>query len=122
MNPLHAVKLFQDYMLKAKELALRVKEAKQKHPGTGGGIRVVLLNPVATTRTATDEPAPCGPVKAQPLVPNSEDAFDPAELIEDFEHPICQFCIGVGWVRDANGINMVTCVYCEGKGRAPAPE
>ena len=51
-----------------------------------------------------------------------EDAFDPAELIEDFDHPICQICMGIGMVRDENGINMVTCHYCEGKGRAPAPE
>jgi hypothetical protein len=54
--------------------------------------------------------------------PNSGEAFDPAELIEDFEHPICQFCMGIGHVRDENGINMVRCDYCEGAGRAPAPE
>jgi len=54
--------------------------------------------------------------------PNSEDALDPAELIEDFEHPICQFCMGTGVVRDENGIHMVRCDYCEGEGRAPAPE
>ena len=54
--------------------------------------------------------------------PNSEDALDPAELIEDFEHPICQFCMGTGMVRDENGIHMVRCDYCEGEGRAPAPE
>jgi hypothetical protein len=34
--------------------------------------------------------------------------------------PICQFCLGVGHVRDENGIHMVRCDYCEGKGRAPA--
>ncbi len=55
--------------------------------------------------------------------PNSEDALDPAELIEDFEYPICQFCLGTGWIRDENGIHMVRCDYCcEGGGRAPAPE
>ena len=54
--------------------------------------------------------------------PNSQDALDPAELIEDFEHPICQFCMGTGMVRDENGIHMVRCDYCEGEGRAPAPE
>jgi hypothetical protein len=43
-------------------------------------------------------------------------------LIDDFEHPICQFCLGVGHVRDENGIHMVPCSYCEGVGRAPAPE
>ena len=50
--------------------------------------------------------------------PNSEDAFDHAELIEDFEYPICQICMGTGWVRDENGIQMVTCDYCEGEGRS----
>ena len=54
--------------------------------------------------------------------PNSDDTFDPAELVEDFEHPICQICMGTGWVRDENGIHMVTCDYCEGEGRAPDPE
>ena len=54
--------------------------------------------------------------------PNSEGAFDRAELIEDFEHPICQFCMGTGMVWDANGTNIVTCDYCEGVGRAPALE
>jgi hypothetical protein len=41
-NPLHAVKLFHDYMLKAKELALKAAEIKKKETGAGGGIRVVL--------------------------------------------------------------------------------
>jgi hypothetical protein len=49
-----------------------------------------------------------------------DDAFDPAELIEDFEHLICTFCLGVGWVRDANGIEMMRCEGCEGVGRAPS--
>ena len=44
------------------------------------------------------------------------------ELVEDFEHPICECCMGTGWVRDENGIHMVRCNYCEGKGRAPARE
>jgi len=46
-NPLHAVKLYQDYMLKAKEMWLRAAELKKKEKGSGGGIRVVLPNPVA---------------------------------------------------------------------------
>jgi hypothetical protein len=29
---------------------------------------------------------------------------------------------GTGMVRDENGIHMVTCGYCEGKGRAPQME
>jgi hypothetical protein len=41
-NPLHAVKLYQDYMLKAKELAIRAQEAKKNQTGPGGGIRIVL--------------------------------------------------------------------------------
>ena len=177
-NPLHAVKLYHDYMLRAKELKIRVAELKKKEKGATGGIRVVLLNPVAdpllrpgqkprplrllgqdpstplpdATGTATDaQPSPdpvpahadgarksANPQSTSPAItplydrpnpqaspapaPNSEDGFDPAELIEDFEDPICQFCVGTKWVRDENGINMVACHYCEGKGRAPAPE
>ena len=45
-NPLHAVKLYHDYMLKAKELELKTKELEKKEKGPGGGIRIVLLNPV----------------------------------------------------------------------------
>jgi hypothetical protein len=57
------------------------------------------------------------------LAPNSEDAFDPAELIEDFEYPICQICMGTRMVRDENGIHIVTCPYCEGAGgRRPRRE
>ena len=41
VNPLHAVKLFHDYMLKARELSIRVRELK-KEKGSGGGIRIVL--------------------------------------------------------------------------------
>ena len=61
---------------------------------------------LAPIGTATAEPA-----LAQPPAPNPEDTFDPAQLIEDFEHPICQFCMGTGMVRDENGINIVTCDY-----------
>jgi hypothetical protein len=35
---------------------------------------------------------------------------------------LIQICMGTGMVRDENGINMVTCHYCEGEGRAPAPD
>jgi hypothetical protein len=45
-----------------------------------------------------------------------------AQLVDDFEDPICQFCLGVGHVKDENGIHMVPCNYCEGTGRAPARE
>jgi hypothetical protein len=65
---------------------------------------------------------PSGGAITSTPAPNSRGAFDPAELIEDFEHPICQLCLGVGWVRDENGIHMVQCAYCEGQGRAPALE
>jgi len=41
-NPLHAVKLYQDYMLKAKEMWLRAAELKKNEKRSGGGIRVVL--------------------------------------------------------------------------------
>ena len=63
-NPLYAVKLFQDYMLKAKELALRAREAKQKQKGTGGGIRIVLpsvpADPLLKTRPETAAPEAAG--------------------------------------------------------------
>ena len=42
VNPLHAVKLLQDYMLKARELSIRGRELKKKEKGTGGSIRIVL--------------------------------------------------------------------------------
>jgi len=41
-NPLYAVKLFHDYMVKSRELALKLRDAKKKDEGTGGGIRIVL--------------------------------------------------------------------------------
>jgi hypothetical protein len=44
-NPLHAVKLYQDYMLKAKELAIKVAELKKNENATGGGIRIVVPSP-----------------------------------------------------------------------------
>jgi len=143
-NPLHAVKVYQDYMLKSKELALRAQEQKKKEQGSAGGIRIVLpsvpvdplLRPGRPPRPLrllghdpskplpdiaglpTKAPASSGPVPVQSNAPNPGDAFDPAELIEDFEHPICTFCLGVGWVRDANGIEMMRCEGCEGVGRA----
>ena len=43
-------------------------------------------------------------------------------MVDDFEDPICTFCVGVGWVRDDSGIKIVKCAYCGGAGRAPAPE
>ena len=60
--------------------------------------------PATTQEIGTPPPAP---------------AFDASELIDDFEHPVCTFCVGVGHVRDENGIHMVPCSYCEGTGRAP---
>ena len=41
-NPLLAVKLYLDYMLRARELAIRVAALKKKEKGSGGGIRIVL--------------------------------------------------------------------------------
>ena len=58
----------------------------------------------------------------EPRPPRRRPCTIEAQMIEDFEHPICVFCTGVGWVRDENGIEMVHCSYCEGAGRAPAPE
>src|SRR5207245_6658325 len=126
-------------------LAIRAQEAKKTQAGTGGGIRIVLpsvpvdplLRPGQPSRplrllgqdpskplpdTAgppTKAPASSGPVPAQSNAPNPDDAFDPAELIEDFEYPICRFCMGTGWVRAANGIEMVRWEGCEWAGGAP---
>jgi hypothetical protein len=147
-NPLHAVKLYQDYMLKAKELALRAAELKQNEKGGSGGIRVVLPSvsvdpllrpgqpprglrllgqdpskpinngagregPGAPTAPGHDAQGGTGPSRelrepthSDPPLPAP--ALDPSELIDDFEHPICQFCLGVGHVRDENGIEMVS--------------
>jgi hypothetical protein len=177
VSPAVFLKALHDYMLKSRELALKLRDAK-KNEGTGGGIRIVLPSVPAdpllkpgqkprplrllgqdpskplpdATGTATDaQPSPGSvpthadgarkpantrstpPAITSPYqrlnqqpspapAPNSEGAFDRAELIEDFEHPICQICMGTGMVRDENGINIVTCDYCEGEGRAPAPE
>ena len=56
------------------------------------------------TATATTPPAATSPDPrlANQLSPHwpDPDAFDPAELIEDFEHPICETCMGIGMVRD----------------------
>ena len=78
VSPANFLKLFLDYMLKLRELALKTKAAKKNSMGSGGGIRVVLLNP----GTPTEESASSGPVPVQSPAPNPEDAFDPAELVE----------------------------------------
>ena len=57
-NPLHAVKLFQDYMLKAKEQELRADELKKKEKGSGGGIRIVLPSPVVDPGAAESSHSP----------------------------------------------------------------
>jgi hypothetical protein len=153
VSPVAFLKLFLDYMLKIREQALKAKAAKQNSKGSGGGIRIVLQNPIVdpllrpgqkprplrllgqdpdkplpdTTGTttkapATEAPASSGPVPARSPAPNSDDKFDPAELIEDFEDPVCEFCMGIGHGRDENGIRMVRCEACEGAGRAPKQE
>ena len=77
-----------------------------------------------TTGTATEQPASAGcrhqsTAKApEPLSPAPPEDFE-AQLVEDFEHPICWSCLGVTMVRDENGIKMVTCEICGGLGRAP---
>jgi hypothetical protein len=75
------------------------------------------------TGTSTKQPASSGPVPSLPLAPNPQAKFDPIELVEDFEHPICQLCLSLGMVRDENGIKMVTCDYCGAPGqRRPRKE
>jgi hypothetical protein len=41
-NPINAVKLYHDYMLRAQELALKAEAFKKKEKGATGGIRIVL--------------------------------------------------------------------------------
>ena len=48
MNPLASVKILHDYMLKARERAIKRREAKIKQERIGAGIRVVLLRPTAS--------------------------------------------------------------------------
>jgi len=175
-NPLHAVKLYQDDMLKARELAVKVAELKKKEKGVGGGIRIVLPSPVvdpllrpgqeprplrllgqdpskpieyyqgqdrhqgteSCTGTASHEPLVAPATNARGDVAQKREVSQPraispsepppsasepedfeAQLVEDFEHPICWNCLGATMVRDENGIKMVTCEACEGTGRAP---
>ena len=47
VNPATFLKLLLDYMLKLRESALKAKAAKINSKGSSGGIRVVLLNPIA---------------------------------------------------------------------------
>jgi hypothetical protein len=77
---------------------------------------------VADRRPELPAPAtrPCG-IRRMLVGVLAPPTFDPAELIEDFEYPICRFCMGIGHVRE-NGIHLVRCNYCEGEGRAPAPD
>ena len=63
------------------------------------------------------DPSPAAKPSEPP--PPASKPFDPSELIEDFEHPICWNCLGATMVRDENGIHMVRCEACEGRGRAP---
>jgi len=46
VSPAAFLKLFLDYMLKIREQALKAKAAKQNSKGSGGGIRIVLQNPI----------------------------------------------------------------------------
>jgi len=64
------------------------------------------------------QPRAISPSEPPPSAPEPED-FE-AQLIEDFEHPICWLCLGAKMVRDENGINMIDCGVCGGTARAPA--
>jgi len=41
-SPVVFLKILHDYMLKSRELALKIRDAKKQSHGTGGGIRIVL--------------------------------------------------------------------------------
>jgi hypothetical protein len=85
--------------------------------------KTALEEPAAYTRSMSPATTSSNPRLNQPSRPEPDpDAFDAAELIEDFEHPICWNCLGATMVRDENGINMVTCDYCGGRAGRPAPE
>jgi hypothetical protein len=85
-------------------------------PGSPSGDSALQPGPNQGPSTASRQLRPAPPS------PPAEEAFDPSELIEDFEHPICECCMGIGCVRDENGIKMVKCEACEGAGRAPWQE
>jgi hypothetical protein len=53
-----------------------------------------------TTGTTTEKPASSRPVPPESLAANPENTFDPAELIEDFEHLVCERCMGTGSIHD----------------------
>ena len=55
-NPLDAVKLFHEYMFRAKELELKTQQLEKKQKGPEGGIRVVLLNPVVDPLSRPGQP------------------------------------------------------------------
>jgi hypothetical protein len=46
VNPATFLKLLLDYMRKLRESALKAKAAKKNSKGSGGGIRIVLPNPI----------------------------------------------------------------------------
>src|SRR5262249_43403844 len=70
--------------------------------------------------TIRGTPSPVAPAQATPA-PQPED-FE-AQMIDDFERPICWNCLGATMIRDPEyGIKMVTCEVCGGAGRAPASE
>ena len=59
----------QDYTLKAKELAIRAREAKKKEKGTPGGIRIVLPSvPADPLQKPGQKPRPLRLLSLSPLL------------------------------------------------------
>jgi hypothetical protein len=72
-NPFHAVKLYQDYMLKAKELALGAAEPRKKAKGSGGGIRIGSCCPPASWIPYSDLATfRCEMGREQPVFPRAD--------------------------------------------------
>src|SRR5262249_10843242 len=140
VSPAIFLKLFQDWAAGDLDRRLKRAESKKKEKGSGGGIRIVLPNPVVdpllrpgqpprglrllgedpskplpdTTRTSTMQPASSGPVHPQPLAPKPEVKFDPTELIDDDLPQPCHKCDGWGRQRIGFGDRTEPCDRCGG--------
>jgi hypothetical protein len=146
-NPLHAVKLYHDFMWKAKELKLRKAELKKNQTGTGGGIRIVLPSVPAdpllrpgqtprplrllgqdpdkplpdTTGTTTKAPATKAPASSPGTVPCAKlrRQIRSSRANRGLRAPDLRMLHGARVGPGRERIEMVKCGACEGVGRAP---
>jgi hypothetical protein len=106
-NPLHAVKLFHDYMLKAEELAIKIAELKKEEKGSGGGIRIVLPSPIVDPLLRPGEPS-------QPLRLLGQDPSNPLSTEPLFESL-------TGFARLFWGTGSTSALACEGSAQSGLP-